>query len=328
MSGPLPTAHYRQATREFLARTRAPNSFIMRSLLKSSDLSASDIEGLFDSTLAFARSTHNSERHRASAVIYLIFDQPSTRTRHSFLIAASRLGMNAIEWNLATSRTASGALVLDELCSLALLGVDAFVVRSDTAIVLMNNLPIPTPIVNAGDSSEHPTQGLIDLFTIMIQMEATSLATVPPFRLAVLIPDGALIRPVNSLIGLLKHLPQAKVTMICESPYRQENDQPDLQIRRVDSEDTALLRDALRDQDYVLALPKYTNGALDRCSGYSLNSDSLRFASQARILHPLPRTSRELPEAFDRTHHNAYWDQLRLAVPTRAAVLQWSLGQC
>jgi aspartate carbamoyltransferase catalytic subunit len=236
--------------------------------------------------------------------------------------------MDAIEWNSATSRIASGALLLDELSSLALLGVAAFVIRSDTAIALMTKLPVPIPIVNAGDSSEHPTQALIDLFTIMRQMGATDLATVPPFRLALLIPNGSLTRPVNSLIGLLRHLPQVKATMICESSQLHEIVNADLQVKHVASEDSALLQDALRDQDYVLVLPKYTNGVLDSGSGYSLSIDSLRFAPRARILHPFPRTSRELPGAFDHTHHNAYWDQLRLAVPTRAAVLQWSLSKC
>lgn len=112
----------------------------------------------------------SSIKNLAAKEVCNAFFEASTRTRCSFEIAAKRLGLNVINFDVKTSSTIKGESLLDTFQALTAMGIDAFVVRHSESGVpqfLADNLPATVSIINAGDGHHaHPTQALLDLFTI------------------------------------------------------------------------------------------------------------------------------------------------------------------
>ncbi|MEE9331055.1 MAG: aspartate carbamoyltransferase catalytic subunit [Methylophilaceae bacterium] len=99
-----------------------------------------------------------------------IFFENSTRTRTTFEIAAKRLSADVINLNVNTSSQSKGEAILDTINNLIAMHTDMFVVRhsqSGAAHLIAQHLPDNISVVNAGDGRHsHPTQGLLDVFTI------------------------------------------------------------------------------------------------------------------------------------------------------------------
>ena len=99
-----------------------------------------------------------------------LFFEPSTRTRSSFHIAAQRLGADVLNFDASTSSTRKGETACDTLKNLEAMGVRGFVVRhpDDGAVAaLAAAAGEGTALINAGDGRHaHPTQGLLDMYTI------------------------------------------------------------------------------------------------------------------------------------------------------------------
>jgi aspartate carbamoyltransferase catalytic subunit len=97
-----------------------------------------------------------------------LFYEPSTRTRTSFELAAKRLSTDVINFSVSTSSVVKGETLKDTALTIQALGADFIIVRhssSGVANFLAKNLK--ASVVNAGDgTNEHPTQALLDLFTI------------------------------------------------------------------------------------------------------------------------------------------------------------------
>ena len=97
-----------------------------------------------------------------------LFYEPSTRTRTSFELAATRLSADVINISTAQSSVVKGESVVDTAHNLRVMGADIFIIRHN-----LSGAPhhlakhINTPVINAGDgTNEHPTQALLDMFTI------------------------------------------------------------------------------------------------------------------------------------------------------------------
>lgn len=99
-----------------------------------------------------------------------IFFENSTRTRTTFEIAAKRLSADVINLNVNTSSQSKGEAILDTVNNLIAMHTDMFVVRhnqSGAAHLIAKHVPDNISVVNAGDGRHsHPTQGLLDVFTI------------------------------------------------------------------------------------------------------------------------------------------------------------------
>ena len=106
---------------------------------------------------------------RGKSVFNLFFEN-STRTRTTFEIAAKRLSADVINLDISTSSTAKGESLLDTIDNLVAMQADLFVVRhsaSRAPIDIANHVPSHVHVVNAGDgSNQHPTQGLLDMYTM------------------------------------------------------------------------------------------------------------------------------------------------------------------
>lgn len=106
----------------------------------------------------------------AGKAICTLFFEPSTRTRSSFQLAATRLGADTLNFDASTSSTTKGETTIDTLRTIEAMGVDGFVIRhpGDGAIATLAAAAKPaTAVINAGDGrSAHPTQGLLDMLTL------------------------------------------------------------------------------------------------------------------------------------------------------------------
>ena len=102
--------------------------------------------------------------------IFNIFFENSTRTRTTFEIAAKRLSADVVSLDVARSSTNKGETILDTMANLTAMHADMFVVRhseSGAPYLIAQHAAPHVHVVNAGDGRhEHPTQGLLDVFTI------------------------------------------------------------------------------------------------------------------------------------------------------------------
>ncbi len=140
-------------------------------LLSIEALSVGEILAVLDTASALkevsTRSIKKVPALRGKVVVNLFFED-STRTRTSFRLAAQRMSADVVDFSVSTSSVSKGESLADTARNIEAMGVDAIVIRhrsSGTADGLSRL--VACSVINAGDGShEHPTQGLLDLFTI------------------------------------------------------------------------------------------------------------------------------------------------------------------
>jgi aspartate carbamoyltransferase catalytic subunit len=145
----------------------------MRHLLSTKDLDRATAVGILDVAEDMAdvasREVKKLPTLRGKTVINLFFED-STRTRTSFELAAKRLSADLINFSAKGSSVSKGESLKDTAQTLAAMGADAVVIRhssSGAAQVLAQSGWIDAAILNAGDGThEHPTQALLDAFTM------------------------------------------------------------------------------------------------------------------------------------------------------------------
>jgi aspartate carbamoyltransferase catalytic subunit len=102
--------------------------------------------------------------------VFNVFFEPSTRTRTTFEIAAKRLSADVVNLNVATSSQTKGETLLDTVANLTAMHADMFVVRhaaSGAPYLIARHVSPEIHVINAGDGRHaHPTQALLDVFTI------------------------------------------------------------------------------------------------------------------------------------------------------------------
>jgi aspartate carbamoyltransferase catalytic subunit len=142
-----------------------------KDLVSIKDLSAGEIEHIIETAAGFkdvlGRDIKKVPALRGKTTVNLFYE-PSTRTRTSFEVAAKRLSTDVINIAPSTSSVVKGETLLDTARTVLALGADIVVIRhkcSGTPHFLARN--IDASVVNAGDgTNEHPTQALLDLFTM------------------------------------------------------------------------------------------------------------------------------------------------------------------
>ena len=152
----------------------------MRHLLSTRELSREAAIAILDVAEDMADVAHREVRKlpalRGKTVVNLFFED-STRTRISFEAAAKRLSADVINFSAKGSSVSKGESLKDTAQTLAAIGADAVVIRhgsSGAPLVLANSGWIDATIVNAGDGThEHPTQALLDAFTIRRRLHGT-----------------------------------------------------------------------------------------------------------------------------------------------------------
>ena len=146
-------------------------AFKRKDILGTQDMDASEISYILDVTESFievsTREVKKVPTLRGKTIINLFYE-PSTRTRTSFEIAGKRLSADVINISTSGSSVVKGESLKDTAMTLAAMAADVIVVRhpaSGAPHFLAQH--VPSSVINGGDGThEHPTQALLDLFTI------------------------------------------------------------------------------------------------------------------------------------------------------------------
>ncbi len=142
-----------------------------RHLIGLQDISKEDIEAILDLAVSFKdvilRPIKKVPSLKGKTVVNMFFE-PSTRTRTSFELAAKRLSADAVNLAIATSSVVKGETLLDTLKTIEAMQIDIVIIRHGVSgVPLYLSQRIKSSVINAGDGlHEHPTQGLLDIFTI------------------------------------------------------------------------------------------------------------------------------------------------------------------
>ncbi len=194
-------------------------------LLTLQELSADEILSILNTAEALkevsTRSIKKVPALRGKVMVNLFFED-STRTKTSFSLAAQRLSADIVDFSVSTSSVSKGETLRDTAKNIEAMGVDVIVIRhrSSGAPYLLSNI-VSCSVINAGDGShEHPTQGLLDLFTIRETFKARG-KKISDLHVAI-VGDLANSRVARSNIWALTKL-GAKVTVIGPTTLCPEN---------------------------------------------------------------------------------------------------------
>ncbi len=261
-------------------------------LLSLEGLPADNLHQILDTAVSFADVTQRDVKKvpllRGKSVFNLFFE-PSTRTRTTFEIAAKRLSADVVNLAINVSSQTKGESVLDTVANLSAMHADMFIVRhaaSGAPYMIAKHVAQDIHVVNAGDGRHaHPTQGLLDMFTIRHYKGQFN-------RLRVAIVGDILhSRVARSQIHALTTLGCPEIRVIGPKT---------LLPSRVNSLGVQVyhdMREGLRDVDVVMMLRlqnERMNGALlpsaqEFYKYYGLTEDKLALArSDAIVLHPGP----------------------------------------
>ena len=225
---------------------------------------------------------------RGKAVFNLFFE-PSTRTRTTFEIAAKRLSADVVNLAINVSSQSKGETVLDTVANLAAMQADMFVVRhaeSGAPYLIAKHVAPEIHVINAGDGRHaHPTQGLLDMFTIRhYKREFSNL------RVAI-VGDILHSRVARSQIHALAILGCPEIRVIGPKTLLPSN------VETLGVHVYHDMREGLRDVDVVMMLRlqnERMQGALlpsaqEFYKVYGLTDDKLALAKRdAIVLHPGP----------------------------------------
>jgi aspartate carbamoyltransferase len=242
-------------------------------------------------------------------ILINLFYEPSTRTSCSFHTAMLKLGGNVIEIT-DNSSAKKGESLEDTIKTVSNYG-DIIVLRHPEKGAAERAAKVATvPVINAGDGNgEHPTQALLDIYTIYEELKKDILKE---NIIVTFIGDLKNSRTIHSLIHLLNLF---DVTYIFISPPGLELETNGLNILNVTLEEALLITDVV----YVTRIQK------ERMDGIfepiCLSKELLSNANKDLIImHPLPRQE-ELPPEIDVDPRAVYFKQVTYGVKMRMAIL-------
>lgn len=259
----------------------------MKHLLDIKSLSKTDIENLFNTAEKFSQLEviESKKIHHGKSAVALFFEN-STRTLTSFQLACQRLGVDITALNIAHSSAQKGESLRDTVQTLNAMKPDLFIVRHQQNHIheeMIEWTDNRASMINAGDGThQHPTQGLLDLFTIQQQKKSFT-----DLKVAI-IGDIKHSRVANSLIDGLTIMGTNNIHL-----YAPDSLLPD-DNKHHKSE---TLQEALTDSDVIvmLRIQKERLGAdieidfADWHQHYGLNSENLKLAKpNATVMHPGP----------------------------------------
>ncbi|ABN67872.2 multifunctional pyrimidine biosynthesis protein (PYR1) [Scheffersomyces stipitis CBS 6054] len=309
---------------------RHHNTFLRNSVLSVKDLTRSDMHSLFTvaQEMRLAVERQGVLDILKGRVLATMFYEPSTRTSSSFDAAMQRLGGRVVAVESGSSSVKKGETLQDTIRSLACYA-DAIVLRhpsEESADIAAKYSPVP--IINGGNGSkEHPTQALLDLFTIREELGTVNGITVT------FMGDLKYGRPVHSLIYLLRHY-QVRIQLVAPKelalPESIKNILIESGIRVTESEE--LTKDIIARSDILYCTRVQEERFSDReqylrlKDTYIVDNKILSYAKQhMAVMHPLPRTS-EIREEVDFDQRAAYFRQMRYGLFVRMALLAMVVG--
>lgn len=288
-------------------------------LISIDDLSKDDIARIFyESRSAIANI---SER----AVVMTAFFEPSTRTRLSFAMACAQLGISVIHFEATSSSMSKGETVDETIRNLIAMAPDILIIRSSESLThKFGDHLAATSIINAGDgSNEHPTQALLDAFTLLNHFTCDDLVG----KRILIIGDIEHSRVAHSSIKLFNRL-GAEVSLLAPQNFLQQKNlgQQNNFTKFLDVQGEFHAVMCLRIQkERIRHEAMSSDGQFFR--DFGLTSD--RFAMLGRntvLLHPGPHNAGvEIAQELVEHPRSLIRQQVRNGVVIRAALIQFLL---
>lgn len=299
---------------------------MIKHFLSLASFSPTELNGLLERAHFFFLHKNQPDKihHLLKHKIFAnVFYEPSTRTRCSFEIAAKRLGAEVINFVPENSSVKKGETVYDTLKSLESLGLDGIVLRhADDNVFEGIKDKIKLPLINAGaGKNEHPSQGLLDLFTLW-----TEFKELKGLKVAV--------------CGDIKHSRVAGSLMVAAEKFGMEVHLcgPDALIPRVNKSfiKQSHFDEILPTVDAVMMLriqfERHESLELDQKSyltQFGLTLDRVKkMKEKAIILHPGP-FNRGIEIADEVVEHpkSRIFKQMENGVYARMAILEWAVNR-
>ncbi|MFB3923624.1 MAG: aspartate carbamoyltransferase [Terriglobia bacterium] len=265
-------------------------------------------------------------------IMATLFYEPSTRTRFSFETAMRRLGGNVISTeNAGEFSSAAKGETLEDTIRILNGYADVIVIRHKEVGSARRAAAVSrVPIINAGDGAgQHPTQALLDLYTIRKEIGA-----IDGLRIA-MVGDLANGRTVRSLAYLLSKFRDVKMYFVAPPPLKMKEDILEhLRERNVWFVEESVLDKVLPEVEvvYQTRVQKERFGDriadYEKCRGvYVINAQTLQLMKpKSIIMHPLPRLD-EITMEVDADPRAAYFRQAQNGLYVRMALLSMVLGK-
>ena len=245
--------------------------------------------------------------------IATLFYEPSTRTSASFHSAATQLGYSVLPINEVTYSSVTKGETLEDTIRTIGSYVDLIVLRHGEKGAAQRAADVSTvPIINAGDGNgEHPTQTLLDIYTIWKTFKKLDGLTIT------LIGDLKNGRTVHSLIKVLRNY-EVKINLISPDSLKL----PSEYYKNSDVEYSKIPQDLQTNILYVTRVQKERGSQED----YKLSLEELtNLPKDTIVMHPLPRM-KEIPTSFDNDSRAKYFEQIDNGLLVRKALLRELLG--
>ena len=311
------------------------SGFKNRDIISTKDLTRAEIEHV----LELAEWMLGVNRRRTGLklldgmILGSLFFQPSTRTRLSFEAAMHRLGGSVIGFASPESSRASGprAETLEDTVRTVDRYCDVIVIRHPETGAAKRAADVASvPVINGGDgTNQHPTQGLLDTFTIWKEK-----GTLDGLNIG-MVGDLKSTRGMHSLVYCLSNF---KSRLIFVSPPELrfgEDVKKHLKAKRVEYEEFTNLEDVIEELDvmYVTRLNKEGAGSAYETLLKRYPRITLDIVKKGKkdliVMHDLPRTDElglQISADIDDTPHAKYFDEVEYGVAVRMALLALVLG--
>jgi aspartate carbamoyltransferase catalytic subunit len=297
----------------------------LRYVIESQQFSRALLEELFARADEMKAEPHRFIGRLAGQVMAALFYEPSTRTRLSFEAAMLRLGGTTMGTDNAREfSSAAKGETLEDTIRIVSGYADVIVLRHSEEGAARRAAAVSTvPIINAGDGpGQHPTQALLDLYTIRDE-----LSRIDGVQVA-MVGDLANGRTVRSLTYLLSKFKEVKVWFVAPPQVEMRDDiKAHLDEHRIPWVETQDLDAVLPQVDVVymtrIQKERFTDPeAYNTVKGvYRIDKDAMAaMRKYAILMHPLPRVDEIAPEVDD-DERAAYFRQARNGLHVRMALL-------
>lgn len=299
---------------------------MVRDIISIRDLEKADIETTLLTAADMERFTEKGTTMAQGKILSTLFFEPSTRTMMSFQSAMNRLGGKVIGFSDIKSISVQKGETLSDTVRMMEQYSDIIVIRHPLEGSARLAAEVAgVPVINAGDgANQHPTQTLLDLYTIKKEF-----GTIDGLTIA-LMGDLKYGRTVHSLAYALS-LYDVELVFVspCElrmphevTEHLEEKKTPYREVVNLEDMPKVDLVYATRIQKERFADPNEYERTKD---AYRIDKSSIRLLGDARIMHPLPRVSEIAPE-IDKTPNALYFEQAGNGIPVRMALLSMLMG--
>jgi aspartate carbamoyltransferase catalytic subunit len=291
-------------------------------IIGAKELSRADIEEVLDRASEIAADPGAYADRRAGTLLGLLFFEPSTRTKMSFAAAIKRLGGDIVDMGPTEYSSVTKGESLADTVRVVEGYADALVLRHPSeGSAKMASQYVDVPLINAGDGAgQHPTQTLLDLYTIRENAGLDDLTIG-------IMGDLKYGRTVHSLAYALTNFDARQHFVSPESLKLPRNVRYDLHEEGASIKEHTDLEPILSSLDvlYVTRIQRerFPDESEYRAVAgeYQIDAATLEDAADdLTVMHPLPRVD-EIAHDVDATAHAQYFEQAHNGVPVRMALL-------